>query len=279
MRMNYKSYPTDYVQQLKREHGKRGRKKSRAFLEYWDDMEHGHHNGERFYAESWEVSRSTVHEWIKEFAKEVDLFLDHWHLRNKQHYTYAKNQTETIETIKPRQSRPLKHSTVGDFIETTETIETTQPSEVFNLYDNNSACEPLRREWWNDPEFNDLFFIYSQNTKFVGKKEDAYEVFQRVDIDHSLLILSAMQYLHDPDTLNKRYNLSNFLKNEIFLAYMPKRISINTNGKWVDMNYNKDTGELIADGGGRSGTLTPKMMIEMFKDGSLKFIKPAGRAA
>lgn len=279
MRINYKIYPTDYVQQLKRERGVRGRKKARAFIEFWDDSQHGDHNSEYFYATSWDVSRSTSHEWIVEFKAEIELFDSHWSLKSKTHNIHVQKLTEQNEQNQPSKSKANKSLNIGILETVTEQNEQSLPREVFNLYNNNSAQEPLLCEWWSDPEFNDLFFIYSQNTKFVGKKEEAYQVFQRVDIDHSLLTLAAIQYLHDPDTINKRYNLSNFLKNETYLSYMPQRISINSNGKWVEMNYNRDTHELTADGGGKSGTLSPKMMIEMYKDGSLKFIKPVGRAA
>lgn len=129
-RMSYRSYPTDYIQSLKQERGLRGRKKARAFMEYFDDMEHGEHNSETFYAKSWEVSRSTAHEWIKEFYNEIELFFNHWTLKNTTHYTYAKKSTE---------QQPSKTSThEAQNLGVCKNPAEQQPREVFNINNNNN---------------------------------------------------------------------------------------------------------------------------------------------
>lgn len=278
MRMNYKSYPTDFIQQLKRERGVAGRKKARAFMEFWDDMEHGDHNSESFYAKSWDISRSTSHEWIKEFKVEMDLFVDHMFLKNQQHYNHAIFPTEQNEQRQPSKTSKYKHRNIGTYTASTEQNEQLQPREAFNLNDNNPARE-LRREWWNDGEFQELFFIYSQNTKFVGKKEDAFEQFTRTDMNPSILILSAVQYLHDPAVGGKHYNLANFLKNETYLSYIPKMIKVQHGNQEIIGEYDRVNHRIIENGSNRVIVLTPERLVELFKVGSLEFIKPVGRAA
>lgn len=278
MRMNYKSYPTDYIQQLKRERGVAGRKKARAFMEFWDDMEHGTHNSESFYAKSWDISRSTSHEWIKEFKVEMDLFVDHMFLKNQQHYNHAVFSTEQNEQRQPSKTSTDKVRISGTSTTSTEQNEQTSPREVFNLYDNNTARE-LRREWWNDAGFQDLFFIYSQNTKFVGKKEDAFEQFTRTEMNSSILILSAVQYLHDPAIGGKHYNLANFIKNETYLAYIPKIIKVRHGDEEIIGEYDRVNHRIIENGSNRVIVLTPERLVELFKVGALEFIKPGGRAA
>lgn len=277
MRMNYKSYPTDYIQQLKRERGVAGRKKSRAFMEFWDDMEHGDHNSESFYAKSWDISRSTSHEWIKEFKIEMDLYIDHMFLKNQQHYNHAVFSTEQNEQRQPSKTSTNKPSTIGTSTTSTEQNEQGLPREAFNLYDNNTARE-LRREWWSDAEFQDLFFIYSQNTKFVGKKEDAFEQFTRTEMNSSILILSAVQYLHDPAIGGKHYNLANFLKNETYLSYIPKMIKVRHGDQDIVGEYDRVNQRIIENGSNRVIVLTPERLVELFKVGALEFIKPVGRA-
>lgn len=276
MRMNYKSYPTDYIQQLKRERGVQGRKKSRAFMEYWDDMEHGDHNSEGFYAKSWDVSRSTSHDWIKEFKIEIDLFIDHMYLKNKSHYSHAVFSTEQNEQGQPSKTSTSEHHILGTFKESSEQNEQGQPSEVFNINNNDIK---LKREWWDDAHFQDLFFIYSQNTKFVGKKEDAFEQFTRTDMDPSILILSAIQYLHDPAVGGKHYNLANFLKNETYLSYIPKMIKVHHGGQEIIGEYDRVNQRIIENGSNRIIVLTPERLVELFKVGALEFIKPVGRVA
>ena len=66
MRMNYRVYRADYVKNLK-EQGYR--KKAIAFMDYTDDMDADNVNSVRFYADIWDVSKSTAWKWIKEFNK------------------------------------------------------------------------------------------------------------------------------------------------------------------------------------------------------------------
>lgn len=266
MRMNYKTYPTDYVQQLNTERGVKGRKKSRAFLEYWNDMEHGDHNSFGFYATSWEVSKSTAFDWINEFMEEIELFLSHWDIRNKKHYKYAQNETERL----PNKTNGEKAQNIGACENEPERL----PNEALNLYNNNKIKEKF---FWNDKDFNDLFFIYGANTKFKGKKEEAYEVFKHTDIDINLLKLSAMKYLHDPDTEGKRYNLTNFLKNQTYLSYMPKMIRIQVEGKWMTGLYDDKTMIFAADDNKFVGTLTTDRLLHFYEKGLLEFINPNER--
>jgi hypothetical protein len=276
--MNYKSYPTDYIQQLKRERGVAGRKKARAFMEFWDDMEHGDHNSESFYAKSWDVSRSTSHDWVVEFRKENDLFIDHLFLKNQQHYNHAVFSTEQNEQRTPSKTSIDKPHNTGTYKEPTEQNEQPIPREAFNLNDNNNARE-LRREWWDDAEFQELFFIYSQNTKYVGKKEDAFEQFARTEMNPSILILSAVQYLHDPAIGGKHYNLANFLKNETYLSYIPKIIKVRHGDQEIIGEYDRVNQRIIENGSNRVIVLTPERLVELFKAGSLEFIKPVRRVA
>ena len=261
MRMNYKSYPSDYVQELNQQRGLRGRKKSRAFMEYWNDMEHAEYNSFGFYAQSWDVSKSTAHEWIKEYTIEIELFLSHWSLKNKQQYNNVKNQTERLQD-KPN---GYKQPTQSKYEEQTERL----PNKVFNINTNNKATKEF---WHESKEFNDLYFIYSVSTKYKGRKEDAYEVFKHIDIDVNLLKLAAMKYLHDPETENRRYNLTNFLKNEIYISYLPKRMALTLDGTRRVGNYHDDKKLFISDADDFQGTISAKRLIELYQSGALEYI-------
>lgn len=261
MRMNYKTYPTDYVQQLNTTRGARGRKKSRAFMEYWNDLEHAEYNSFGFYAQSWDVSKSTAHEWIKEYTIEIELFLSHWSLKNRQHYTSVQNQTERLQD----KTNGLKQPTVSEHEEQPER----QPNKDFNLYNTNKAPKEF---WHESKEFIDLFFVYSVNTKYKGKKEEAYEAFKHIDIDVNLLKLASMKYLHDPDTEGRRYNLTNFLKNEIYISYLPKRMKLTLDGVVRVGKYYDDKKLFVSDAGDFNGQLSAKRLIELYESGALEYI-------
>ncbi len=90
-RMGYINIPIDYVRSLKNE-GKRG--KARAFVEYFDDMDTQAINSFSFYAKSWDVSKSTAHDWIKEFKYEIERFFSYWLIKNSDHYSSVQKSAE-----------------------------------------------------------------------------------------------------------------------------------------------------------------------------------------
>lgn len=271
-RMNYIMVPVDYIRGLRRA-GVRGRVKARAFMEYFDDLELGDHHSVGFYATSWDVSKSTAHDWLKDFRHETDRFLNYWILKNEQHYAHAKNQTERTERLQPNEPNANERQNIGVSNIVTERTERQQPNEVFN----SNVVDAREVNYMTDMEFSDLCFIYSMNGGTVGKKMEVYEIYKTVNVDPDSLKMAAMEYLHS-EVFKGYYNLKNFLSNDIYLKHMPKRVSINYEGRWVDMDYNSDTGELITNDGSK-GSLSAKAMMQKYNDGSLKFIKPAGRAA
>lgn len=254
--MNYKTYPTDYVQELKK---KGNRKKARAFQEYWDDMEHGEHNSIRFYAQSWDAGKSTAQRWVDEFNREVDLFLAHWDIRNKQHYTYAKksmgHQRDEWDTNKTQNIGVLEDGEVQHW------------DKALNIYNNNNTA------WVFDKDFNDLFFIYGANTKYKGKKEEAFAAFKNIDVDINLLKLAAVRYLHDKDTEGKRYNLTNFLKNEIYISYLPTKIKLTLNGVERVGKYNSTTKLFVSDVDNFVGEISASRLVELYQSGALEYLR------
>jgi len=257
MRMNYKSYPTDYVQQLKQN---ANRKKARAFMEYWDDMEHGDHNTIRFYAQSWDVSVGCTSNWLKEFNHEIDLFLSHWDIRNKQHYSYAKKSSE--------QKVNKMNTDTAQEVGLCRKANEHEVNEDFNLYNNNN-----KGHWAFDKDFNELYFVYGANTKYKGTKAEAYEAFKNVSVDLNLLKLAAMRYLHDPETEGRRYNLPNFLKNEIYLSYLPKRIRLTLDGVERIGLYDANTLIFKSETDSFVGQLTSSRLVELFETNSMEFLK------
>ena len=265
MRMNYKMYPTDYIQELNSSRGVAGRKKSRAFMEYFNDLQHGDKNSYRFYATSWEISVSTAHGWIDEFFKEIELFNSHWALKNEQHYSYAKNSTEH----KPNTNRTKKQPTIPNntvFQESNKTPTEHQPNEALNNYNKNNAG------FLFDKDYNDFFFVYSRNTNYPGKKQDAYNAFANTDVNVNLLKLASMRYLHD-SVVNKPVGVKKFLENEMYLPYLPKYMRVKSGDTWYEGIYDDKTFEFKASDGSSLGTIEPKLLIELFEKSELFYLK------
>lgn len=79
IRKYYFKAPTDFTDSLKRS-GKR--EKARAFWEFCDDISNSEKNTDRFYAESWGISKTGARNWMKEFEIELNRFNDFWELEN-----------------------------------------------------------------------------------------------------------------------------------------------------------------------------------------------------
>lgn len=95
VRIGYISIPIDYVRELK---GRGQRDKARAFMEYFDDVETNDVNSFSFYAKSWNISKTQVQAWVKEFKYEIERYFSYWLIKNSQHYTSVQKSTDRLPT-------------------------------------------------------------------------------------------------------------------------------------------------------------------------------------
>jgi len=260
-RMNYRSYPTDYIQSLKQSRGIKGRKKARAFMEYFDDMEHGEHNSETFYAKSWEVSRSTAHEWIKEFHYEIELFFNHWTLKNRTHYTHAQKSTE---------QQPSKTSThEAPNIGVCENTAEQQPREVFNINNNNNKGVSFF-----DAAFEDMYRICRMFHKKTGKKDEVYEEYQNhLHVKHMDMRLAYISYVNDTNAAEqgKHFGLANFMRNNIYLSYLRPLLHINKGDETIEGEYDMQN-EVVITPQQVCHKLTKARFAQMLSCGQVKII-------
>lgn len=274
MHIRYMNFPTQYAEELR---NKGQRNKARAFWEYCYDIEKGEYNSLRFYGQSWGISKTQAGTWIDDFKIQYDLYHDAWKLLN--HYGHSSIKKTTCQSGQQEEDTKNadKLNKIGVCNDTTCQSGQQDADKVLNPYDSNDSAGN-NFQWFNHPEFNDLFFVYSQNTRFAGKKEEAYIQFTRTEMNPSILILSAVQYLHDPLVGGKHYNLANFLKNETYLSYIPKMIKVQHGDQEIIGEYDRVNHRIIENGSNRMIVLTPERLVELFKVGALEFIKPVGRS-
>lgn len=272
MNIAYRNFPTQYADML-RNKGQRG--KSRAFWEYHYDMEVGEFHAVRFYAESWGVTKSTADRWIRDFKDEIDLYHSAWWLKNEQHYTHVKKSMGQMGQSERDIMNPQIHQNIGACDDSAGQMGQSERDKALNLDNNNNGAV---LSYYNDPKFNDLFFIYGMNTKFKGKKEDAYEQYKKVDVDHDMLKLAVVHYLHDSSVGEKRYNLTNFLKNDIYVAYMPKRLEIMINDEWLTGTYD-DVKRVFTADNGFTGGLSAERLVEKYSKDELRFINQIAKVS
>ena len=263
LHIHYKKFATDYTDTLR---AKGRRKKARAFWEYSFDVEERDFNSVGFYAKSWEVSKSTAHGWLQDFKKEYELFTAAMELVNNQKYSSVEKQSER----KPNDSRTEKSPTApttSAVVEDDKTIAERQTNKALNKYNDNNACA-------NDRLFTDLFNIYNLNTKFPGSREKAKEEYFKMthNIKHEDLIRSSVLYLHDPKREGKLNNLANFIKNEVYINYMPKYIRVFTKGGWIQGEYNREDEVFTGEDGMKMKVLS-EVFTSKFIKGEIEFIR------
>jgi len=269
MRNNYRMYPTDYVNELQQN---RRRMKARCFMEYYHDVQMGEVNSFGFYAQSWggkekPMSKGTAYKWIAEFNKEIEKFWGYHTLKNQHHYTSVRNQSERQVNGK-RTANPSETPIKSPSEKAQETVSERQVNEAFNIDDDDRAGgeERLRKQL-----FDDLYRIYRFNTKFAGKKGEGWEAYRHIDdISHKDMIMAIVLYLHDR-TVEKRYNLANFLRNEIYLNYIHHRLRVKIADEWIIGDYDNDT-EVFTDDQGKTYRLTPTRLGELLGNGDLVFV-------
>ncbi len=280
MRLHYKIYPTEYIEELMQV-GKR--MKARCFMEYWHDVQTRHINSIGFYAKSWgtsekPLSKGTVHKWIMEFAGEINRFNNSHYLTDKGHNDTVLEQKNTASdsSAKKQSERQVNGKrtnerqqtpTAPSVDKTEETASERQVNKELNINDDDKGDASLKKRL-----FGDLYMIYRLNTKFAGTKEEAYAEYMKLNssISHKELVTAIILYLHDY-SVSKKYNLTNFLKNEIYLNYMDKRIKVLVDGEWITGSYDSEREILTAD----SGTpyqLTPVRLAEKLAAEELHFI-------
>ena len=256
MRMNYRIYPIDYVNEMLQS-GKR--KRAMAFMSYWHDMEMGDHHSIGFYAKAWNVSKSTAWGWVQEFKRECDLFDDHRSLKNQQHYNYAKKSAERNERSQPNEQNTSKPQDNGVCETPTERTEHHQPNKDFNIDDNTTRAM-----------FQNIFFIYKMNGVNTGRREEALQEFMNhLHIPHKEMIRAIYLYSHDQSNQYK-FNLKNFLKNQEYLKYINTHIRVNVDGEWIVGTYD-DSREVFVSSSGTEYKLTIKRLAEKMAGGELSF--------
>jgi len=199
IRMNYKMYPIDYIEELKRK-GVKGRRKAMAFMAYFHDFQMKEVNSIRFYAEYWNVSHTAVLKWIKEFKEEIERFYAYWSMQNMQHYNSIQNPSfQQVSEMFPQKTTENKAKNKH---KKTESFQ--QVSKEFNIYDDNKelSSQNLRKD---KREFDEVFFIYRANTKFAGKKDEAFEEYMKIKDKVSLkeLLRAIVLYLRDPKDIKQ----------------------------------------------------------------------------
>jgi len=248
-------YPIDYVRGLK---NSGNRKKAMAFLDYWDDFEVGEFGSERFYAKNWNIGNATAHRWIKEFDYEIDLFINHWKLKNQQHYNkilydeqvqdeaqgkYVKIQMERMEQLERSSWSSQEPPKNRDFKTSNEAKSKTQVNEVFN--NTTTTSDHL-----TDQNFNELLFVYRCNGGNSQNTAETYEAYKRSlqEIkDVKLLKVAIIKYLQDSKLENKVW-FKRFLEEKIYQKYLkPHYKLITLDGKEIFGAYDEEVEKFYTD--------------------------------
>jgi hypothetical protein len=243
--------PSDYVSELR---NKAQRKKSRAFFEYFYDIEVGEHNSYSFYAKSWEVGKGTAHRWIEEFNEALETYDSARELKRITHYEKAikkpiKNDAGvlhsksggTIGTIGVERLEHYQEPTVSTVQKSSETIGTIAMERSFNIINNNKDDAFL------DNEFYKFISELKMSIKNIGNIEDIYQAYKKVKDLIDLKTLSKIYREYSSETKSDRkVGLSKFLDDLIYLSYCNPYIELENDGNYIVGTWDKNKGVLIS---------------------------------
>ena len=243
--------PSDYISELR---NKAQRKKSRAFFEYFYDIEVGEHNSYSFYAKSWEVGKGTAHRWVEEFNKALEIYDSARELKRITHYKKAiekniKNDVGvlhsksggTIGTIEVERLEHHQSPILSSLQESDGTIGTTAMERSFNIINNNKDDAFL------DNEFYKFISELKMSIKNIGNIDDIYQAYKKVKDLIDLPTLSKIYREYSAETKSDRkVGLAKFLDDLIYLSYCKPYIELENDGSYIVGTWDKNKGVLIS---------------------------------
>lgn len=245
------SVPSDYISELR---NKAQRKKSRAFFEYFYDIEVGEHNSYRFYATSWEVGKSTAQRWVEDFNKALEIYDSARELKRITHYKKAiekpikndegvlcKKSSGTLGTLEVGQLGHYQSPIVSSLEKSDEPLGTFGVGQSFNIINNNKDDAFL------DNEFYKFISELKMSIKNIGNIEDIYQAYKKVKDLIDLKTLSKIYREYSSETKSDRkVGLSKFLDDLIYLSYCNPYIELENDGSYIVGTWDKNKGVLIS---------------------------------
>ena len=285
MNIHYIQMPTDYADSLKR-NGES--EKFKAFLEYFYDLqkcalESREPNSIRYYGKSWGTwergksvkpkSNSLVDRWITEFTLEIDRYYASWSLVNGQNTARVKNSSvkkgkEHRKNAERTPKESLESETKG-FIETKRTLKEEVKNKEVNLNDDDMT---LRKE------FENLWFVYRAfNGSYTGNKEDGLNAYKALSssLPYKEIEKAIKLYMMD-SSVSKKCGMEKFFKNNVYLDYTTKRVSVFYQGEWINGSY---LGESFVADDGTEMILSAEGFAKMFADDKVKLLDLDERVA
>jgi len=285
MNIHYIQMPTNYADSLKR-NGES--EKFKAFLEYFYDlqkcaMEKRESNSIRYYAKSWGTwergksvkpkSNSLVDRWITEFTLEIDRYYASWSLVNSQNAARVKNSSvaKQKERLKNGERTPKGslNAENREFQEPKRTLKEEVKNKEVNLNDDDRV---LRRE------FEKLWFVYRAfNGSYTGNKEEGLKAFKEMDgsLPYKEIEKAIKLYMVDAK-VSKKCGIEKFFKNNVYLDYTTKRVSVFYEGRWINGSYLAES--FVADDGTEM-ILSAEGFAKMFAKDEVKLLDLDERVA
>ena len=250
----YMTMPKEYAMQLQNE-GKR--EKARAFMEYCLDLDNGVSNSISFYAKSWNLSKTGAGKWIKNFKDAIEKHHQYWMEKNTQNFNniHQNSKKSGVRLVYDECTTKTSTDTENTEFQKTEVYDecTIGVLSINNKqYNNNKSTqnqEPEQEQLSCHLDIN--FFRYfselrlSTSKKYLGKKETAYQEYLKVKemFDIEVIAYAYKRYFNPED--KKTVGLAKFIKEELYLSYLPKNISVKIQGSFVDGTFKDEVFEAV----------------------------------
>ena len=238
--------PSKYIERLQKD---RKRAKSRAFMEYYFDFHNKATNSLTFYAKSWSVALGTVHNWVKEFAYEIEKYHTYWILENEKESTSILKQNENkmkIKKVKNENENTIQHTNKSIIIESelkdkkfqneNKMKEDSNSNNINNINaDSNESADqnPSSKKNSYSANFEILWNRYDKKTSNKNRSQSIYlKRWKNTDIK---IIIEAIDKYKAAIDLTYQKDFDGFL-NGVIDSYVPKRAWV------IDSKQNKHLG-------------------------------------
>ena len=251
MNIRYIEMPIDYITKLKQSGQP---EKARAFMEYFYDLqicllEDREPNSIHYYATSWgewyrgkpkkKKSLSMTSKWVNEFRIQIDKFNTSWSLINDLNEARINHKNRTGQKIKEhsKNSERIEKTSLNTNImgikKNERIVKEQRKKQEYNIYDDDSDVQKI------EEEYKRLFFIYRIfNGSYTGSKSDGLEAYKLLENRPKYKEMEKAIKLYFADKrVIKKCGIANFFKNNIYMDYTTKKVSIFIDGSWIDGSY------------------------------------------
>ena len=177
--------------------------------------------------------------WVNEFRIQIDKFNTSWSLINDLNEARINHKNRAGQKMKEHSKNSERiekislNTNIMGIKKNERIVKEQRKKQEYNIYDDDSDVQKI------EEEYKRLFFIYRIfNGSYTGSKSDGLEAYKRLENRPKYKEMEKAIKLYFADKrVIKKCGIANFFKNNIYMDYTTKKVSIFIDGSWIDGSY------------------------------------------